>query len=523
MKMDQKKFNFLIKSLAVFIVLTVSSYAQKIPKMMLCITVDQLRQDYLSELDPILSKHGFKRIFGRGKLYNNLRFNYKTKNGASSIASIFTGVYPSEHGIDFPYKYNTTTLKYENIFNDNSFNGIYTQEKLSPKNIKCETISDIIKKQSNHHTIVYSIAPYSYQAIAMGGHLANGAYWIEDNIASCASSQYYEKTPWFINDYNKSDNSPLNSLAKSSKKWVSTYKFTESLEFDTHNFEHVFNSRNITSYKQSRLINDEIAEITKKIIILSGFKDKNTYGVLYVVFDASSFSSSKGNGLNSELADKYKGIDDNISSILNVLEENIGLDNCLITLNNTGYYINDTKHDYKKQNYVGEFIFDSGRVEAILNMYISALYGQGKWIESLSDGRLCLNRKFIQGKKIEFNDILDKTASLLKEIDGIDCVITSKDILSNNMLKDKETSFLKGVFYDKNVDIYWNLKNGYATKNINSEYNINNQSKVIATDLFFVLCDPSLRCDKIPFEVKSFEDITKSISWILRIRPPNVE
>lgn len=514
--MDQKKFNFLIKSLAVFIVLTIPSYAQKIPKMVLCITVDQLRQDYLSELDPILSKQGFKRILGKGRLYNNLKFNYKTKNSASTIASIFTGVYPNVHGIDFPYKYNTTTLKQENVFNDNSFGGIYTQDKLSPQNMKCETISDIIKTESNHHTIVYSVAPYSYQAIAFGGRLADGVYWIDDQIASCASSQYYEKTPWFINDYNKSDNSPLNALAKSNKKWTPIYKVAQSLGLDNNGFEYTFNSRNINTYKQSKLVNDEIAEIAKKIISLSGFKDKNTYGVLSVVFDASSFPQSKENGLNSEVAEKYKGIDDNISSILNLIDESIGLNNCLITLNNTGYYIDYTKYNSKKE----ELTFDSDRVEAILNMYISALYGQGKWINGINDGRLYLNRNLIQSKKIDLGDILEKTSSLLKEIDGIECVITFKDILSNNMLKEKENQLLRSVYYDKNIDIYWSLKKGYKTKNANVDYNVNNQSKTVHTDLFFVLCDPSLRSEKIPFDIRSFEDITKSISWVMRIRPP---
>lgn len=518
--MDQVRLNSFIKSLAVFIVLTIPSYAQKIPKMVLCITVDQLRQDYLSELEPILSKQGFKRIFEKGKIYNNIKCDYITKNRASSITSIFTGVYPNIHGVDFPCKYNTTTLKQENIFLDNAYNGIYTQEKLSPQAIKSEVLFDIIKKENRCHTIVYSIAPYSYQAIAIGGKFADGVFWIDNTIASCATSQYYDKMPWFINEYNKSSDSPLNTLSKSNVKWTPLYKHLDNLGFIKSSFDYTFNSRNINSYKQSRFVNDNVADIAKKTITLAGYKDKNTCGVLSVVFDASVFDASPNIGLSSEIADKYKCIDDNIASILNTIDESIGLDNCLITLNNTGYYTYNVNNSILKTKDLEKQIFDTNRAEAILNMYVSALYGQGKWINELIDGRLSLNRKLIQSKKIDEDELLSKTASLLKEIDGIDCVLTSKDILMNNMLKSRETLFFNGLYYDKNVDIYWSLKKGYETKNTAFDYNVNNQSKTVATDLFFVLCDPSLRGEKIPFDIKSFGDITKSISWVLRIRPP---
>lgn len=511
-----------IRSLVVLMALTsVPVYSQCLPKMILCITIDQLRQDYLQELEPLLSQSGINRIIHNGKVYNDVRFDYLTKNRASTLSSIFTGCYPSITGIDFPSKYDEKTLRQENIFLDNSVNGIYSKETLSPKAQQRATIGDVLKQEGAGYNIIYSVAAYSQTAIASGGYMANGVFWLNDNIASWATSSYYGEMPWYVSSYNKSSDSPNNRIMQSKDIWKigdnRIINFLNKRGFDTSSFSYNYNSKNVSAYKMSRLANDEVTKLARMIISNAGYSDSNTRGLLAVTLDACPYKyNSNKNSISVELADKYLGIDRNISSILESVDKSVGLDNCLVTLSSTGYYVSNTKGLKPKNT---ELIFDTSKAKAIINMYLVALYGKGQWVTMLNDGELSLNERLIENKGIKLKDIEDETSRILKEMQGVDLVITSDDIYSGKALSPRNTLFANGIYNAKGVNIYWTLKEGYSTSN--NIINNNVVDNIVATPAIFVIMGNSSRVENIPFDIHSFRDITKAIAWVMRIRPPN--
>ena len=90
-----------------------------------------------------------------------------------------------------------------NCVDDNSYEGIFTKEGASPKNIITTTINDELKIATEGDAIVYSIALERDAAVIGGGHAADGALWFnKDNKCWCSSKYYFKKAPSWLESYN---------------------------------------------------------------------------------------------------------------------------------------------------------------------------------------------------------------------------------------------------------------------------------------------------------------------------------
>ena len=69
------------------------------PRLIVNITIDQLRTDYLEAFAPVFGKDGFKRLFREGLVYENASYPFTKIDRASAISSVITGVSPYYHSI----------------------------------------------------------------------------------------------------------------------------------------------------------------------------------------------------------------------------------------------------------------------------------------------------------------------------------------------------------------------------------------------------------------------------------------
>lgn len=67
--------------------------------LIVVLSIDQLRADYLERFAPHFSERGFKRLMKEGAFYPNARLPYALAETAPGHATIGTGQLPSEHGI----------------------------------------------------------------------------------------------------------------------------------------------------------------------------------------------------------------------------------------------------------------------------------------------------------------------------------------------------------------------------------------------------------------------------------------
>ena len=108
---NNSMIRILTSLVAVFTVTSIQAQTNTIgretPKLVIGITVDQLRGDYLDLFQNSFSEKGFKRLLSEGLVYENMSFDFPNLNDASSIATIYTGTTPFYHGIVGDTKYLT--------------------------------------------------------------------------------------------------------------------------------------------------------------------------------------------------------------------------------------------------------------------------------------------------------------------------------------------------------------------------------------------------------------------------------
>ena len=73
------------------------------PKLVVTLTIDQLRTDYMEAFSTLYGEKGFKRLMREGKVFYQTEFPFNGTDRASAIAAIYSGTTPSMNGIISQY------------------------------------------------------------------------------------------------------------------------------------------------------------------------------------------------------------------------------------------------------------------------------------------------------------------------------------------------------------------------------------------------------------------------------------
>lgn len=517
---EQRSVKRIFTSLVALLVLQIQAGAQPLPKLVVCITVDQLRGDLLDELSPYMGSDGINRLLKGGLVYTKVKYPYMPNNAAAATASIFTGTNPEIHGITSPKAYDRTAKSIKDIFRDDNFVGNYTRDNLSPKPLMVNTLGDQLKV-ADKSCRVYSIAPDYGEAISAGGYAADGAFWIDDRIGSWASSNYYEKMPAYIDRYNRSAEGPNKRL--SSVKWTptGTDRFS-SPYFSGKKITYSFNTNNVPDYKRSALVNKEISDLANLFIGNAGFETSNVPNLLTLNYYAGNYPKSVNGDYSPEIVDTYLKLDQSIASVLNQIDKKIGLRNCIVTFTGTGYY-NPAKSSGTSAEKLKHSI-SLKRCKTLINLFLSASYGSGEWVSDCFDGNIFLNRKLIDQKRISLSDIQNKVCELLYDLDGVSGAYPSLLFNSGSALTRDVLKWKLGSHPKYRPDVYIRLAPGWifedSTLQESVESSGNSYQTFNAVQTPFIIYGLNIEPRVLEGKTVYAGDIAPTIASILRIRPP---
>jgi predicted AlkP superfamily pyrophosphatase or phosphodiesterase len=173
-------------------------------KLVLVISIDQLRPDYLQRFRRYFGPGGFNLLMSRGAVFTETRYQHAVTQTCPGHAIILTGSHPSTNGIVANYWFNLALRREEYCAADTSATliGIAGQGR-SPRNLRDSTVGDRLKQASAQRSRVVTIAGKDRSAIMLGGHLADAAYWIEDTLI-VTSSYYMKQLPAWVRRFNRS-------------------------------------------------------------------------------------------------------------------------------------------------------------------------------------------------------------------------------------------------------------------------------------------------------------------------------
>lgn len=510
----------LLTSLIAVLVISQMQAQQNAPKLVVCITVDQLRGDYIDYFYNTFGENGFKRLMNQGLVYNNIRFEFKNVDRSNSFATIFTGSNPCFHGITGDKTFDPETQKETSSLYDKEFLGNYTKENYSPKSLTGSTIGDELKVASQGRSDVYAIAPSSESAILSAGHAANGAFWIDDLNGKWATTTYYKGVPWYVDRYNNGTESLASRVE--SMIWTPTLPMASYKAFpyqmDDVSFRYTFNPKTINCYpnlKTSPFINKEVTRLATQFLENGAFGTRSCPDMLSVTYYAGNYSKTMNKEYSAEIQDIYLQLDKDIETLLGVIDKKVGIANTLIVLTGTGYY--DSEEAYPEGLALGGGEFHPERCTALLNMYLMAIYGQKPWVKGYYDQQIYFDHKLIEDSKLDLDEIQSKAAEFVLEFSGVQHVTTDKRLRSGYW-NENTANFRNGTHHLKRGDLIIELQPGWQIVDKDSGKKSLVRHNAVITPLFFM--GNGIKPAHIYREVKATE-IAPSITHVLRIRPPN--
>jgi predicted AlkP superfamily pyrophosphatase or phosphodiesterase len=167
---------------------------QSQPKLVLAISVDQMRFDYLTRFAP-LWKGGFKTLLERGAVFTNARFRHAANETGPGHSVLLSGRSPRHSGIIANDWYDTLLKRPVNVVDDPTVWPLGGRGRpASPANFIGFTVGDLLKRRSPGSRVV-GVSIKDRSAILMAGPRADAAYWFENEGGNYITSTYYMKEP----------------------------------------------------------------------------------------------------------------------------------------------------------------------------------------------------------------------------------------------------------------------------------------------------------------------------------------
>ena len=445
------------------------------PKLVVSIVVDQMRFDNLDKYKESYSNNGFNRLIREGFNLKNNHFNYVPTVTGPGHSSISTGSTPKTHGIVgnnwFDNKtqkdvYCTTDLNYENL------GGNAYSAKMSPNNLLVNTLGDLNRIENDMNSKTISIAIKDRGSILMGGRKANAAYWFygKDKGEWVSSKYYMEELPEWVDNFNNSD-----IVSTYIGEWntlydINSYKESRS---DDNNFEKSFKGDPSVTFpydlnklkhlndgydmlKETPFGNNLTTDFAIEAISNEKLGKDQFTDVLTISYSSTDYIGHNFGVDAKETQDAYLRLDLEIERLLYFLDSYVGENEYTLFLtadhgaSKIPAYLNSI--GIKSQN------IEEGTVENILKDVLFKSYGSNQLISKVMNSQIYLNNEIINSLNLSFNSIEKTIINTLNQLEYIDKVYTSEDIINGNFDSGYDLLIQNGYNVLRSGDIIFKLK-----------------------------------------------------------------
>jgi predicted AlkP superfamily pyrophosphatase or phosphodiesterase len=457
---------------------TNSSFSR--PKVIIGITVDQMRYDYIDKYWNDFSDKGFKRLLKEGFFARNLTYNYMPTYTGPGHASIFTGTTPCMHGIiqnDWYEKSSGLTIY---CSSDSTVTGVGTSGKagqMSPHYLTASTLGDELRLFTNEQSKVFGIAMKDRGAILPAGRTADAAYWFVglDEGVWASSSWYMQDLPQWVKDFNAkripdeymkstwnllkdesvynethADNNPFETPFRGTLKPVFPYDLN-AMRSTNGNYDLI---------KATPFGNTLTVEFAKSLIENENLGKDEFTDMLCMSFSATDYIGHQFGIHARELQDCYLRLDLEIAAFIDYLDQKFGRDQYMVFLSADHGGAPTPSYIMKEQGTGG--YWKSETAEYFLEEELAKSHGTGDWILNESNLNVFLNHALILERKLNLRDVQQEVADLLlMKYPEVQFAFTASDIAefkSGHLIREMVSN---GFSQKQSGDVIYVLQSGY--------------------------------------------------------------
>lgn len=518
------------------IVVSLQLEAQEKPKIIIGIVVDQMRHDYLQRFQSKFSENGFKRMIRDGFEARNTHYNYVPTYTGPGHASVYTGTTPKYHGIIGNDWYDRNFQKPIYCVEDSMVThvgGSPSGGRISPRNLLTTTITDELILASNFKAKVVGIALKDRGAVLPAGHHPAGAYWYDSKTGQFMTSSFYgaELPEWLIK-FNKQNYAELYS----NKTWSTLLPieaYTESTS-DLSPYERGFKGKDTPTfpYKLQELRqhdrfglirstpfgNTLILDLAKAAIEGEELGKGTTTDFLAMSFSSPDYIGHNFGTHSIEVEDTYLRLDQELGEFLIYLDMRFGKNNYLVFLTADHAVVENP-----------QFLMDSGMPGGYLKVedankallsYLKNTFGEGAWIEDVSNDQVFLNRTLIAEKGLNLPEVQSKVAAMLLKIEGVSEVYTATDMARLDYSEPRISAMQRGYNSRMSGDLLVLQKPGYLPDNYGTKGTSHGTGYSYDTHVPLLFFGAGVKKGATVRNI-SITDIAPTLSFLMDISLPN--
>lgn len=337
--------------------------AQSKPKLILQITVDQLRGDMPTRHLTQFGDGGFRYLLEGGIHYNNAHHTHANTETIVGHTTLATGANPAAHGMVGNLWYDHESGRTVYNIEDPDFSILTrgadvddeteidptqraaTSDGRSPRNILTSTFGDELAVNTNGQAKVFGVSIKDRGAVAMAGH-AGKAFWFSKAAGEFVTSDYYyDAYPEWVDAWNQRGlPQSFSGLSWELLNPVDTYLFANSNDKgykpDFAGFGSTFphpvgdlDGKYYTTLLTLSPFGDKLtADFAKTLIDAEDLGDDDVTDFLAVSFSVTDYVGHFFGPSSLEAEDNLLQLDRTLADLFAYVDTEVGLENTLIVL-----------------------------------------------------------------------------------------------------------------------------------------------------------------------------------------------
>jgi len=434
------------------------------PKLILQITVDQLRGDLPGRYLDRMGEGGFRYLMQHGVWYANAHHAHANTETVVGHTTLATGADPAAHGMVANVWLDRKTGKLVYNIEDNRYRiltagaGVGKTTKIdptqkpaategrSPAAIRVSTFSDELAIYYGGRSKIFGVSVKDRGAVPLAGH-AGKAFWFSKTTGEFVTSTfYYDRYPEWVNEWNKKKL----AFQHSGKSWTllndkSTYLFgaadDKPWEIDYGGYGRVFphpfgtaDSKYYTTLLTISPVGDELTlDFAKTLIAHEQLGKHDVPDFLSISFSSTDFIGHLFGPSSLEMEDNLLRLDRTLADLLAYVDRNVSLRNTLIVLAadhgapEAPGYLNELGIEAR---YVRPEKWDAEPAIAALKRQ----FGVSKeLVLRYEHPYVYLHEDVIRDKGLNQAEVESAVAAELMKLDGIALAISSMALRENNL------------------------------------------------------------------------------------------
>lgn len=455
------------------------------PKLVLQITVDQLRGDLLHRYGSHFGEDGFRRLLENGAVFESALHPHANTETIVGHTTLATGAVSAVHGmVANLWSDRAAGTQFYNIQDpDYPLAGAAgidanaeidptqraaTTDGRSPRAILSSTISDEIALHFGPEAKVFGVSVKDRGAVAMAGH-AGEAYWFSKAEARFVTSTFYRQDyPGWVEDWNSK------GLVKSygGKAWElggtpAEYQFAgrddQPWETDFPGFGRLFphhwgaaDDKSISTRLTLSPAGDALtADFAKTLIVAEGLGQDDVPDYLAVSFSSTDYVGHIFGPSSLEAEDNLRRLDRTLAGLLDHVDQHIGLENVLVVLS--------ADHGAPEHpGYLAElgieastFAFEAQRTTPGMDRLKEEFGASWGLIRNFPNPYLYLNHALIADMDLGTRAVEDALAEELEKLPGIALAVSSTALREGAVAPGPVMDRVRANFHkDRSGDIY---------------------------------------------------------------------